>query len=65
MAPIPIPPGPRSRIRLQPPRRRSRTLAAILTEIKKARATFDTSETHKSFGVYEQVQARVNANYDN
>ncbi|KAJ3769937.1 dynein heavy chain, N-terminal region 1-domain-containing protein [Lentinula raphanica] len=40
----------------------------LLTEIKKARATFDTSETQKSFGVcaidYEQVQARVNAKYD-
>lgn len=34
----------------------------LLTEIKKARATFDTSDTQKSFGVcvidYEQVQAR-------
>ncbi len=34
----------------------------LLTEIKKARATFDTSETQKDFGVcvieYEQVQAR-------
>ncbi|KAH9487400.1 Dynein heavy chain, cytoplasmic [Psilocybe cubensis] len=40
----------------------------LLTEIKKARTTFDTSETQKSFGVcvidYEQVQARVNAKYD-
>ncbi|PIL30793.1 hypothetical protein GSI_06961 [Ganoderma sinense ZZ0214-1] len=40
----------------------------LLTEIKKARSTFDTSETQKSFGVcvidYEQVQARVNAKYD-
>lgn len=40
----------------------------LLTEIKKSRATFDTSETQKSFGVcvidYEQVQARVNAKYD-
>ncbi|KAI0344163.1 cytoplasmic dynein heavy chain 1 [Trametopsis cervina] len=40
----------------------------LLTEIKKARSTFDTSETSKSFGVcvidYEQVQARVNAKYD-
>ncbi|KAG1741853.1 dynein heavy chain, N-terminal region 1-domain-containing protein [Suillus paluster] len=40
----------------------------LLTEIKKARSTFDRSETQKSFGVcvvdYEQVQARVNAKYD-
>lgn len=40
----------------------------LLIEIKKARSTFDTSETQKSFGVcvidYEQVQARVNAKYD-
>jgi hypothetical protein len=40
----------------------------LLTEIKKARPIFDTSETQKSFGVcvidYEQVQARVNAKYD-
>ncbi|KAL5495533.1 DYN1_2 [Sanghuangporus weigelae] len=40
----------------------------LLTEIKKARSTFDTSETQKSFGAcvidYEQVQARVNAKYD-
>ena len=40
----------------------------LLTEIKKARSTFDTSETQKTFGVcvidYEQVQARVNAKYD-
>ncbi len=40
----------------------------LLTEIKKTRSTFDTSETDKSFGVcvvdYEQVQARVNAKYD-
>jgi hypothetical protein len=40
----------------------------LLTEIKKARATFDTSETQRNFGVciieYEQVQARVNAKYD-
>ncbi|EIW86124.1 cytoplasmic dynein heavy chain 1 [Coniophora puteana RWD-64-598 SS2] len=40
----------------------------LLTEIKKARSTFDTSETQKGFGVcvvdYEQVQARVNAKYD-
>ncbi|PFH46895.1 hypothetical protein AMATHDRAFT_7278 [Amanita thiersii Skay4041] len=40
----------------------------LLTEIKKSRSTFDTSDTRKSFGVcvvdYEQVQARVNAKYD-
>ncbi|KAL0574898.1 dynein heavy chain [Marasmius crinis-equi] len=40
----------------------------LLTEIKKTRSTFDTSETQKIFGVvivdYEQVQARVNAKYD-
>lgn len=40
----------------------------LLTEIKKARSTFDTSDTQKTFGVcvidYEQVQARVNAKYD-
>ena len=40
----------------------------LLTGIKKARSTFDTSETQKSFGVcvidYEQVQSRVNAKYD-
>ncbi|VDB86807.1 unnamed protein product [Peniophora sp. CBMAI 1063] len=41
----------------------------LLTEIKRARSTFDTSETAKSFGTvarveYEQVQARVNAKYD-
>ncbi|KAI0069891.1 dynein heavy chain [Panus rudis PR-1116 ss-1] len=40
----------------------------LLTEIKKARSTFDTSETQKTFGVcvidYEQVQSRVNAKYD-
>ncbi|KAF9649981.1 hypothetical protein BDM02DRAFT_3112755 [Thelephora ganbajun] len=40
----------------------------LLTEIKKARSTFDTSETQRSFGVcivdYEQVQSRVNAKYD-
>ena len=39
-------------------------LQRLLTEIKKARSTFDASETQKSFGVcvidYEQVQARVN-----
>ncbi|KAF5382234.1 hypothetical protein D9757_008925 [Collybiopsis confluens] len=41
----------------------------LLTEIKKARSTFDTTETQKTFGPfcavdYEQVQARVNAKYD-
>ena len=40
----------------------------LLAEIKKARSTFDTSETQKSFGEciidYEQVQSRVNAKYD-
>ena len=40
----------------------------LLTEIKRTRSTFDTSETQKSLGVcvidYEQVQARVNAKYD-
>ena len=40
----------------------------LLTEIKKARSMFDTSDTQKSFGVcvvdYEQVQAGVNAKYD-
>ncbi|KIK51248.1 hypothetical protein GYMLUDRAFT_982366 [Collybiopsis luxurians FD-317 M1] len=41
----------------------------LLTEIKKARSMFDTTETQKSFGPFcavdnEQVQARVNAKYD-
>jgi dynein heavy chain 1 len=40
----------------------------LLTEIKRARSVFDTTETQKEFGVcvvdYEQVQARVNAKYD-
>ncbi|KIJ32093.1 hypothetical protein M422DRAFT_185053 [Sphaerobolus stellatus SS14] len=40
----------------------------LLTEIKRTRSTFDTSETQKSLGVciidYEQVQSRVNAKYD-
>jgi len=40
----------------------------LLTEIKKTRSTFDTSDTQKSLGVciidYEQVQSRVNAKYD-
>lgn len=41
----------------------------LLTEIKRTRATFDTSDTTRSFGAlcvveYEQVQARVNAKYD-
>jgi len=35
----------------------------LLTEIKKVRSTFDTSDMRKSLGVcvIEQVQARVNA----
>ncbi|GCB22020.1 dynein heavy chain, cytoplasmic [Aspergillus awamori] len=40
----------------------------LLQEIRKSRATFDTSEVSKSFGNikidYEQVQTRVNAKYD-
>ena len=40
----------------------------LLTEIKKTRSTFDTSDTQMSFGVvvivYEQAQSRVNAKYD-
>ncbi|KAI9450509.1 cytoplasmic dynein heavy chain 1 [Lactarius psammicola] len=40
----------------------------LLTEIKRSRIVFDTTETQKEFGVcvvdYEQVQARVNAKYD-
>jgi dynein heavy chain 1 len=40
----------------------------ILTEIRKSRATFDTSEIFRSFGVvaitFDQVQSRVNAKYD-
>ena len=40
----------------------------LLTEIKKTRSTFDTSETQKTFVIcvidYEQVQSRVNAKYD-
>ena len=40
----------------------------LLTEIKRTRATFDTSETQHTLGAcvidYEQVQARVNAKYD-
>ena len=40
----------------------------LLSEIKKTRATFDNSDTERSFGVvvvdYEQVQSRVNAKYD-
>ena len=40
----------------------------LLTEIKRTRTTFDTTETQKEFGVcvvdYEQAQARVNAKYD-
>jgi hypothetical protein len=67
MAPIPIALGPRDRICF----RLGDSLThwqQLLTEIKKARSTFDTSDTQKSFGVcvidYEQVQARVNAKYD-
>ena len=40
----------------------------ILAEIRKSRATFDTSEVCRSFGVititFDQVQSRVNAKYD-
>jgi dynein heavy chain 1 len=40
----------------------------ILTEIRKSRATFDTSEVFRSFGViaitFDQVQSRVNQKYD-
>ncbi|KAL0081796.1 dynein heavy chain [Phycomyces blakesleeanus] len=40
----------------------------ILLEIKKARGTFDNSETEQSFGPlvvdYEQVQSKVNQKYD-
>ncbi|KAJ9300682.1 hypothetical protein DTO271G3_1846 [Paecilomyces variotii] len=40
----------------------------LLQEIRKSRATFDTSEVARSFGNikidYEQVQTRVNAKYD-
>ncbi|PGH26987.1 dynein heavy chain, cytoplasmic [Polytolypa hystricis UAMH7299] len=40
----------------------------LLQEIRKSRATFDTSEVGRSFGNvridYEQVQTRVNAKYD-
>ncbi|KIK10361.1 hypothetical protein K443DRAFT_147463 [Laccaria amethystina LaAM-08-1] len=40
----------------------------LLTEIKKARSTCDTSDTQKSFWMcvidYEQMQGRVNAKYD-
>ncbi|KAK4049755.1 dynein heavy chain [Microbotryomycetes sp. JL221] len=40
----------------------------LLLEIRKTRATFDNSETQRSFGVavigYEQVQSKVNAKYD-
>jgi dynein heavy chain 1, cytosolic len=40
----------------------------ILTEIRKSRATFDTSEVSHSFGVisvkFDQVQSRVNQKYD-
>ncbi|RYP75736.1 hypothetical protein DL771_002223 [Monosporascus sp. 5C6A] len=40
----------------------------LLQEIRKSRATFDTSEVSRSFGHitidYDQVQAKVNAKYD-
>lgn len=40
----------------------------LLSEIRKTRSTFDTSESHHSLGIatvnYEQVQAKVNAKYD-
>ncbi|KAF9287595.1 hypothetical protein BGZ68_001583 [Mortierella alpina] len=40
----------------------------LVLEIKKARTTFDNSETEQSFGPvvidYEQVQSKVNAKYD-
>lgn len=40
----------------------------ILQEIRKSRATFDTSSDSQNFGIaiieYEQVQTRVNAKYD-
>lgn len=40
----------------------------IIAEIRKSRATFDTSEVFRSFGViaitFDQVQSRVNAKYD-
>ena len=40
----------------------------IIVEIRKSRATFDTSEVFRSFGViaitFDQVQSRVNAKYD-
>ncbi|KAI9339082.1 dynein heavy chain [Obelidium mucronatum] len=40
----------------------------LVLEVKKARGTFDNSETEKSFGSlvidYDQVQSKVNAKYD-
>src|SRR2546423_2103640 len=40
----------------------------IIAEIRKSRATFDTTEVFRSFGViavsFDQVQSRVNAKYD-
>jgi dynein heavy chain 1, cytosolic len=40
----------------------------ILAEIRRSRATFDTSENFKSFGIititFDQVQSRVNGKYD-
>jgi dynein heavy chain 1 len=42
---------------------------SVLVEIRKARSTFDTTETEKSFGSiiidYEQVQSKVGTKYDN
>nr|CDI53148.1 cytoplasmic dynein heavy chain 1 [Melanopsichium pennsylvanicum 4] len=40
----------------------------LLAEIRRTRATFDNSETQRSFGIcvidYDQVQSKVNAKYD-
>lgn len=40
----------------------------LLAEIRRTRATFDNSDTQRSFGIcvidYEQVQSKVNAKYD-
>jgi hypothetical protein len=67
MAPIPIPLGPRSRLRLQPLRRRSRTLAAA-TPSRNQKSPLHVRYVQDAFGVcaidYERVQARVNAKYD-
>ena len=66
MAPIPIPLGPRSRLRLQPLRRRYHTLAA--TPSRNQESPLHVRYVQDAFGVcaidYEQVQARVNAKYD-